>query len=112
MADLTVGQTLWYVPKHGKPHEITAQKIGRKWAETTTRGKLNMQTLQIFQGDFMCGQCYADRAKWQYQRDRELAMQTFKTRVNDWGFGRDLSLDQIKQAAAILGIELPERTND
>ena len=110
MADFAVGWKLWYVPirRHGEPCEVTVTKIGRKWAELDNHHRLNMETMMVMRGDYHCGDCHASQAEWEAQQERHKIWRVFRDNI-DYAPPGDVTTDAIRQAAALLGIAMPQK---
>lgn len=107
---LAVGQTLWMVRTRGwgAPQEVVVAKIGRKWATLAgNQGRVEIGTLWL-DGDGYSppGQCYLSREVWEAEKRADVAwnalFRSYRRRPPD------LTADTIRQAAALLGIEIGE----
>lgn len=111
---LVVGQKLWYVPgdRHSptqRPHEVTVASVGRKWATLTNRTRVDMGTMQVeYTGYGWHGQCWLSRAEWEAEEYRQRAWRLIREAIGYRDAPSDISTDAIRQAAALLGITLPE----
>jgi hypothetical protein len=98
------GDKLWLVARNHRNHEITVAKIGRKWATTDNRRwRLNMETMQVFDGDYRVGMAYPSEQAYRDQeavRDAWSEFQRLVARKSSEG----MSVEQIDQAAAWLGV--------
>lgn len=103
---LTVGQTLWYVPsgRHGNPHEITVEKVGRKWATCSRFLRIDMETLAADGGNYSSpGSCYLSKA----DHDAEVALEETWKRFRDlvdrqWHCPEGVRISQMENAARAL----------
>ncbi len=103
---LEVGQKLWYVPEHGRPHEITVEKTGRLYAHSG-RNRISLETLTVMQGDYEFGRCYLDRAVYEADQQRKKAWRALKCGIQGIvGYPSGIPLESIRQAADLLGIAL------
>lgn len=109
---LEPGQTLWFVPErhYGKQHEVTVGKVGRKWAyvEKSRYDRIDVKTLSMYSGDSHTGKCYPSQADWETHRATQEIWTRFWTKVRDtWRVPTGVDTEKVRQAAEILGIELP-----
>lgn len=106
--NLTVGQTLWYVPRRGSSQEVTIEKIGRRWATLAPHwcGRIDITTLAVGGGQYTSpAQCYlSEGAYTKWRTDLELWF-LFR-RLLDRTTMPQGGADAIRQAAALLGLEL------
>ena len=68
---MKVGDKLWYVPTYGKAHEVTVEKIGRKWFTVHECGCMHfsIETLYADGVDFCSpGRCFSSRGDWEQDR--------------------------------------------
>ncbi|QCG93985.1 hypothetical protein E6C67_08535 [Azospirillum sp. TSA2s] len=117
MAKLTVGQMLWYVPNafpHVAPGYITVQSVGRKWA--TVSGvdikdwRLDIGSLRFDAPFRNPGWVYETREQWEVGDGLRLYWSTIRVAMR--GDPKEgVSIDAIYQAASLLGIELPARSD-
>ena len=108
---LQVGQRLWFVPKDTrfrKPNWVEIEKIGRKWATLgRNAGRVDMNTLYLDgQGYTSPGRCYLSEEEWQDAQRAEDVWRRFVQQINYGRRPRAATVQQIEQAAALLGIEL------
>lgn len=107
MEKIVEGQKLWYVPTDGrdKPHEITVGKVGRRWAETGYRLRIDVETLEADGGKYSSpGRCWITREAWQAEQSRQAAWSDLKEKMNrSWSAPDGVSIDAIHKARAFLG---------
>lgn len=112
---LVVGQKLWYVPNRARecPLEVTVEAVGRKWATIDRRNRISVETLEADGAGYSSpGRCYLTRREWEDEQERLAAIRAFRSRVGEWSWGKGITTDAIRQAAALLGIELPAARTD
>ncbi len=97
---LQVGQKLWFVPKNGSgtPHEVTVEKIGRKWASIGRRGRINLETLAVDGGEYSSpGQCYEDRAAYETKVELQAAWSSLQNKFRyQWAVPDGVTMDAIR----------------
>jgi len=77
---LQVGQVLYFVPSYsyGNSYEITVEKIGRKWATTSHRHRIDLVTLRADGGGWDSpGRAYLSRAEHETEQARHAAWSGF-----------------------------------
>jgi len=83
---LTVGQKLWFVNtqnRHAKPHEIIVTKVGRKWAETNARYRINIDDLRADAGAYSSpGIAYLSEQHYLDEQALKAAWGEFHTKVH------------------------------
>jgi hypothetical protein len=83
---IEVGQELYYVPRDGrqKPYSVTVTKVGRKWAETSSRGlRFGVSDFIVDGGNYSSpGRVYLSEADWIVERDRRAAWVEFRSKVD------------------------------
>ena len=90
---ITVGQQLWFVPKHirpdgrgEQPRFMAVTKIGRKWLQIDwLNRRASIETGVVFHEHSLersLGHCYADRDAHQAEADLAKAWQEFRQRVD------------------------------
>lgn len=66
---LKAGQILWYVGRYDrytKGHSVTITKVGRKWAETSIRKRINIETMEADGGQYASpGCCYESKEAYE-----------------------------------------------
>jgi hypothetical protein len=107
---LEVGQTLWFVPsdtRWNREREMTVKKVGRKWAKTDERTRVDIKTLMVCGGNYSSpGRCYLSRDEWESEKARKAAWSDLRRCIDrSWHIPAGVSLDHIKQAMALLGFE-------
>jgi hypothetical protein len=111
VSNLTVGQTLWYVPRElrfQKPSEVTVQKIGRKWAQVDYRLRIDVQTLIADGGDYSSpGRCYLSREEYEAELARRDAWRDFCKLLRWSRQPRAATIEAIEQAQILLGLKRP-----
>jgi hypothetical protein len=115
MADLTVGQTLWYVrhdnsrPSTG--YEVVVTRVGRKWATLKDCGRIDKSTLwRDGEGYAPPGRCWLSKDAWEQEKRVASAWDDLCRRISGaWRRRPDsVTVENIAAAAALLGIEMPE----
>jgi len=109
---LVVGQMLWLVPpdRQQSPGWVTVEKIGRKWAFVSGRRKVDALTLESERTGFghdTHGTFYLTQEEWREEERRRKMWRTIRGNI-DLSPPDDISTDAIRQAAALLGITLPD----
>ncbi|MFN7927898.1 MAG: hypothetical protein U0Y68_08115 [Blastocatellia bacterium] len=110
--NLQPGQKLWYVPnwKQSAPRELTIEKIGRKWA-TTAYERVDLETLRVDGGQYGSpGQCYLSREAYETHQVTMRTWMNFCQRLTPTR--TRATLEQIQQAAALLGISLEDKPHE
>jgi len=101
---LSVGQKLWFVPKHGSGKEIEVTKVGRKWAQASgvRQGvKIDVETLYAVDGGYSCGRCHLDREKYETEQARQVEWLDLYQRINS-SPPSHLTLEDIREIRAKL----------
>lgn len=119
MGKLSVGQKLWYVPRDSREvsqsREVTVTKIGRKWAEIDMgwRGsRIDLEDWRVDGGQYSSpGSCYVSRQAWDDERQRQRAWSSLFSARPYGGPPDHVTTAAIYQAASLLGIELPARSD-
>lgn len=111
MAKLEVGQKLWFVPRHSQAREITVTKVGRKWADADgTKGRICLETLGVVEGGYTFGRCVLDREAYEASLEHGKAWRALLAGLHRTA-NASIPTDAIYQAAALLGVEMPERAS-
>jgi len=101
---LKVGDTLWFVPErgYGQPCELKIASIGRKWMTVAPSwpGRIHKGTLWVEEG----GQCYRSRGHYEAREATTASWNRLRDRMR--ACPSDLTEQRIRQAAALLGVEL------
>lgn len=83
---LQAGQELWFAPKSrggGIARWLTIERVGRHWAYSTMRHRINVHTLEVNEPKFGCvGQCYLRREDHDAEQALKLAWFQFRLEVN------------------------------
>ena len=109
---LTVGQTLWYVPTAWgggqRPGcEVTVTKIGTRWATLDWPGRIDKRTWRADGGEYSSpGRCYLSREHHDAHQRTEKVWNALAKRIQYANVPVDATEAKIHQAAALLGIEL------
>lgn len=116
MGKLTVGQKLWYVPSDsryaGQACEVTVERIGRKWANISHGYRIDLADWWVDGGQHSSpGRCYASKEAWDDEGHRQKAWRAVREGFGYRGAPPGITIDAIYQAAALLGIELPARSD-
>ena len=105
----TVGQTLWRVSRHsGRPCTVT--KIGRKWATLDGGERIDIKTMELEGYDFSFTRIFLSEAHYLRELDDRNTWVAFYDALKRWQPPADAQT--IRQAAALLGIELPPGSAD
>ena len=103
---LTVGQKLWCVPsqRRGSPHEVTVEKVGRKWANIGYRDRIDIETLRIDGGEYSSpGTCYVSKQAYEDEIKLGQAWEAFRRSI-DYSTPKGITIERIQEAQKILGI--------
>ena len=100
------GDKLWLVTSYQGDREITVGKLGRKWAATDNRRwRLNLDTMQVFDGAYHVGMCYPCEAAYREQEALRDAWEEFRAQVRlTVGVPDGMTLKSIAAAMAWLGV--------
>ena len=114
MADLVVGQVLWYVQyrisRGDAGHEVTIAKIGRKWA-ALDKGwpRIDKDTLVADGGKYSSpGRCWLSKDDWERGKIADKAWNQLSGRVRHGLRPNHVTTSDIQAAAALLGIDLSQ----
>lgn len=106
MADLAVGQKLWFVSSNNRrdEYEITVAKIGRKWIETGRGLRLDKSTLWADGGQYVSpGRAYVSRQAWDEEKALNAAWDALFQRIrNTYHRPEGVSVADIEAATALL----------
>jgi hypothetical protein len=108
-----VGQILWYVPadmRWSKPREVTITKIGRKWITLGNFGRIDIKTLHVDAGAYSSpGRCYLSQEDYETERSADAAWHELREAIGRlYRRPSNLPISAIRQAAALLGIEIED----
>ena len=105
-ANLKVGQELWYVPPRGwgQPRIVTVAKVGRKWAHLNNGRRIDVTNLYADSCVPGFGQCHLSVDDFLREEKRRAAWRALRDAMSRRPFDRSISLDAIRQAAAMLGM--------
>ena len=109
---LTVGQTLWYVPRHGLPLSKTIKKIGRRWAVMDDNAyrptRIDINTMQADGNGYSSpGECYLSEDAY-LERCRMLeAWRILTDRLDRWHPPQGMTESDIHKVAELCGVTLP-----
>jgi hypothetical protein len=117
MPALTVGQKLLYVEggqnrikaRESEPREVEIVKIGRQYATLKGNwGRINIKTLEIHgEGYTSPGRCFLSTEHWEQHKAAERTWNAFGRAMGSrWRCPEGLTAERIREAAALLGIEL------
>lgn len=115
---LTVGQKLWFVrednwaPSRNEPfekaRELTVERLGRKWAYCGVH-RVHRQTLIVDgEGYGSPGRCYLSREHYEAEKAADSAWNELHVQTRRSRPGNGPTAEAIRQAAALLGVELPD----
>lgn len=107
---IKVGDTLWFVPDnyYSRDHarDETVVKVGRLWAYTGDRQRLDLQTL-VADHAYTRGQYYRDRDAYEASQRLAAAWLNLRRQIDrQYSAPRNVTLSAIHQAAALLGFTL------
>jgi hypothetical protein len=112
--EIKPGQTLWYVPRHGEPREVTVEKIGRRWATLVDvggwrPGRMDIKTMWLDDGAGYSspGRCYLSREAHETAQRISKLWNALARRVSPAGIQSGVTEAAILEAAALLRIDLP-----
>lgn len=111
MADYQVGQQLYFVPAHKPSHArlIEIEKVGRKWL-TAGRFKIDRETLEVDGGFYSSpGRCWLSQGDYEAAYRLALAWEQFKLHLQNIPRPTGLTLDKIREARRVLGLESEEQ---
>lgn len=114
---LTVGQKLWYVPSDSRyvrqACDVTVEKVGRKWANISHGRRIDLDDWCVDGGGYASpGRCYASKEAWKAERERRKAWDDLRTGFGYQSVPDHITTAAIRQAAALLGIQLPDTRED
>jgi hypothetical protein len=100
------GDKLWLVTNYQGDREITVGKIGTKWAATDNRRwRLNLDTMQVFDGAYHVGMAYESEQAYRDQQALIDAWEEFRAQVRlAVGVPPGMTLESIAHATAWLGV--------
>ena len=103
---MKAGDKLWLVTKYQGDREITVGKIGTKWAATDNgRCRLNIDTMQVFDGTYHVGMAYQSEQAYRDQEALRDAWEEFRAKVRmAVGVPEGMTPESIAQATAWLGV--------
>lgn len=118
---LAPGMVLWFVPtdrRWQKPHEVTVAKVARRWATLEGyqgRRRIDVNTLHEDGAGFASpGRCWLSREAWEESERRAHLLHQLRNALAPWGgqpIPDSVTPDDVRQAAALLGIKLVERAD-
>lgn len=111
MPRLSVGQTLYFVPHRGAPREVTITSVGRKWAYFGRHDQIRMETMAVQWDGFDHGRVYLSEADYEAERAADNIWAALYRKILPRSRPPGITADAIRQAAALLGIELSEAGN-
>ena len=100
-----VGQKLWFVAADfTQSHEVTVVKVARVWATLDIRLRCDADGL-VDGGDFDSpGRCYPDRETYEQEQARLSAWHMFQCALERKKMPSHLTLDELAQISATLGM--------
>lgn len=104
---LTVGQKLWCVPsqRRGSPHEVTVEKVGRKWAYIGYSDRIDVETLVMDGGQYSSpGTCYVSQKAYKDEIKLIQIWNAFRRLVDHHHIPKGITVERIQEAQKILGI--------
>jgi hypothetical protein len=86
MADrLQAGETVWIVPndsRRGKPYRVSITKVGRLYATTHRKQRINLESNYVMSGDYAVGTAYRDLTDYERNCELERLWSALYRRVN------------------------------
>lgn len=112
---LEVGQKLWFVPEsnYRTPGEVTIMKIGRTYANTDLRGRLNLETLREDGGQFSSdGRAYLSKEAWvAADGQKKIWRKIEQSMRHAWEPPKGVTTPDLIEVARLLKIDITEITN-
>ena len=112
---LKPGDKLWYVPAgnyQGAPREVTVRSVGRVWFTLDSPSSIRFSVANLVsdgRGYTSPGYCHRSKEEWKQEtQDRHCWSAFRRSCSNIGGCPVGIHAADIRRAAAILGIELPE----
>ena len=98
------GTELYVTQSSGINCRVSVVSVGRRWAVLDAANwRLNLETMQVFDGDYRIGMAYPSEAAYREQEAVRDAWSEFQ-RLVAWKQADGLTVEQIEQAAAWLGV--------
>lgn len=113
MTGLSVGQQLWFAPGDTVKGTsfVTVTKAGRKSADLSNGMHLDTRTMIAYQGnvEHSMGRCWLSREEWATWAYR-VALWRELSKTRRWKLfpPNDVSVEDIQEAARLLGIDLSD----
>lgn len=111
MADYQVGQELYFVPnsmvsRRESPHTVTITKVGRKWLTLSNYYRVDRDDLRADGGNYSSpGRCWLSQEEYEKACRLALAWEQFKLHLQNIPRPAMLTLDKIREARRVLGME-------
>ena len=113
---LTVGQQLWYAPyeRRNTPGYVTVVKVGRIWATMSGGSRISLDDLTLESPKYgIGGQIYLSRDLWVVDVRKNKAWFALREKLQcAYQVPANVTEAQIREAAALLGIVIPEPSKD
>ncbi len=107
MTEITEGTELYWPPERFAPERtITVTKVGRKWLTLSNRSRADCATLRVDTSSGSGVQLYRSKAEWEESKNHRRLWQDFKNSVERCYGTPPASKEDIKKAAAILGLNI------
>jgi hypothetical protein len=101
------GDMLWYAPYRGNAHLVTIERVGRKWAHTLCRMKVDIHTGAVSGGQYSSpGKCWASRQECESHATTKANWMQLRNEV----YSRvlpppDVTIDVIEKVRELLGFK-------
>ena len=108
-SEIKVGDKLWFVPSHRRgSREVVVKKVGRKFADIgELRLKLDVATMVVRDAKHSYGVCHRSEDEYLSECMR-VSLQVAFIRNVEHAYSIKWTVDQINEAAKVLGVKLPE----
>lgn len=106
MRELQVGDTLWLVEERRQPRQVRVEKIGRVWLTLSDGRRVDRRTLRPETSAFATS-CFRTLEEYEEQTKLSRFWRLFRYAL-DYKPAPGVTAEDVRQAAAILRISLPE----
>ena len=107
--DYKKDQVLWYQPSSSHRHNfsghtVTVTTVGRKWVQLSDGHRVEMGQVSVDGGQYSSpGRLWPSKEACEAYRELCISWEDFSSRVSRGAPPEGLTLDQLKQARALLG---------